>query len=219
MTGKEQETTAVQDVKPTSEQKVEKQTTQKVEPTYTQKQYDEGVGKGSASINRQLSVSKAETKAAQAEVARYKADGDSYQERMQALTKEVEDALVDDPEKRKAYISNIASLEREQKLAKREAETEATRLANERSVTEVFMNRKIDTMVTETGVAREDLMDCQNEAEVEAKALRFQIANPKESGKEEGTPEFDTTTSSGSGGVDLSKLSARELLVLGEKKK
>ena len=81
------------------------------------------------------------------------------------------------------------------------------------------MNRKIDTMVTETGIAREDLMDCQNEAEVELKGLRFQVANPKESGKEDETLEFDTGISSGSGGIDLSKLSARELLVLGEKKK
>ncbi len=112
----------------------------------------------------------------------------------------------EDPAERKSYLAGMrdkrTAADRESRVAKRESEVARKLLEAEKLAVEVVMNRKIDQVVKDTGVTREDLMGCMSEAEVEVKGLRFQMANPKEPVTGEETPQFDTPTSSGGGGSD-----------------
>lgn len=208
---KEVETAVVEVVKPTSETKVVEQTTPKAEPTYTQKQQDEAVGKGSAAIQRQLSVSQAETKVAKAEKDAIAAELASYrvasEEALRGATSDYDNLVnqnFEDPAERKTYIADArdkrGAIERERKATKRETDIEQKHLANVREYEQIVMNRKIDETVNTTGITREDLMGCMSEAEVELMGLKFQMAKPKESVVETETPQFETTASSGGGG-------------------
>lgn len=211
MEGKEAETVAVKDEKLTSEKKGAEQTTPKTELTYTQKQIDEAVGKGRASTQSQLSLAQAETKAVKAREESVIADLAAYrtatEDDIRSLQTEHESLIAErfeDAGERRSYLASQrdkrGATDRERKVAKREADVEKKLFEAEQLAVQVVMNRKIDVTVKETGITREDLMSCQSEAEVEVLGLRFQMANPAESEKGEGTPEFDTGLSSGGGG-------------------
>jgi len=212
LAGKEEATVAVKDAPPTSEEKAAEQTTPKAEPTYNQKQLDEAVGKGRATTQSQLSVSQAETSAIKAreesviaELASYRTSTEEDIRRLETAHEELIAQNFEDPDERKKYLASVkgnrAATERERRVTKREVDVEQRHLMNEREAGQVLMNRKIDDIIKETGIAREDLKDCQTVADVEVKGLRFQMANPTVK-KEEETPQFETGISSGSGGSD-----------------
>lgn len=213
-------TPAVEGVEPTQLEGTEP-TTPKVEPTVSitetpefRRELDRALGKGLASTQSQLSLAQAEARKAQAEVEMHKSQIAARDAQLQGLKREVEEALVDDPEKRQAYISRIAGLEREQKIAEREAKAEERYLAAEKLAIEVVMNRRIDELVSETGISRSELLGCATEAEAEVKALRFKMTKEPEAKESEKSPKFDSIVSSGGGMSDeafITKLGSGEL--------
>ena len=186
----------------TSEEKVGESTTPEVELTiksYTQKELDEAVGKGRASTQSQLSLAKVETERIKAEAAQYKAESDLRQAQIDVLTREVNEALADDPERRQAYTSRIANLEREQKLTAREAKT--ARQAEEAALdaNAAMLQREAFKWARETGIPVEEL-DNLNEAQMAERALRFQISKQPEK-----TPKFIGGAPSGGGGGSFTR--------------
>ena len=191
-------TPQVAEAKLTSEKKVAEPTTPKVEPTirtYTQKELDEAVGKGRSSTQSQLSLSQAEARKAVAEVEQHKAQIAARDARIQAMQKEVEEALADDPERRQAYVSKIASLQREQGITQREAEIESKRYEFELKEHNLRMAVKAKEVMEKTSIPLEQLEGSITEEELEVKGLRFQLTKEPA----EKTPKFDSAIPSGGG--------------------
>jgi len=181
--------------------------------TYTQEELDTAVGKGRASTQSQLSLVQAEVNKLKTEGVSAKAENAARLAQIQAMQKEVDEALVDDPERRKAYVSRIASLEREQKVSEREAAAEAKLYEGELKIWQAGMGLKAQQLATEfPGLSAAWLIEtCQTEAEMEVKALRWKpevtpVIEKKES-------KFDTGLSSG--GNDLSGLSPTKKIEAG----
>ncbi len=183
--------------------------TQVEEPTLTdtpefRKELDRALGKGLESTNRQLSLQKATADAAKAEAAKYKADREAFEASMRDTQSQLDDLVkkqfADDPEARQAYIDRRAIADDRRNLATEKAEAASKLLEAEKLAYEVVMNRKIDVMVKETGISREDLIECQSEAEVGERALRYQVEQKPPQVEVKETPTFDSGASSGAGG-------------------
>ena len=194
-------TLVVEEAKPTSEEKGAEPTTSEAEPTirtYDQKELDEAVGKGLATTQSQLSLAQTAVKSAKADADAAKASEKALTAQIEVMQKEIDEALVDDPERRKVYISRIEGLEREQKVAKREAEAEAKVYAAELKEHDLAMALRAKELMEETGIPLEQLEGSLTQEELEIRALRFKVAKKPEveSGKE---PQFDSGVSSGGG--------------------
>jgi len=198
----EETNTEVEVVELTSEKTGVEPTTPGVESTiksYSQKELDEAVGKGRASTQSQLSLAKVETERIKAEAAQYKAESELRQAHIDALSREVEEALADDPDRRQAYTSRIARLEAEQKLAAREAKVarQAEKAAFDADA--ALLQREAFKWARETGIPVEEL-DNLNEAQMAERALRFQLSKQPVQ-----TPKFAGGASSGGGGRSFTR--------------
>ena len=190
----------------------EKATTPSAEPTtrmYSQKEYDEGVGKGRASTQSQLSLSQAETRKLKAEIEEHKTSMAFIEANLQELQKQHDDLVqkqfADDPEARQAYIDRRAIADEKRKLAKEKADVEKKLYEAEKLAWSVAMARKADTLVKETGIEPTELESCMTEEEMEVKALRFKMSKGVETKETETTPKFETVTSSGGGKMTFTR--------------
>jgi len=165
--------------------------------TYTEEQF----GKAQSSWDKQIALSKAEVKKAEAKVEQFKATQKHSQAYVQSLKDEMEKlaSSVEDEDVRKTYTSRMASLEREMKLAQRESEAEQKLYDAEQTAWSVRMAQKAAEVVKETGIDMKELEGCQTEEEMDVKGLRFQINKEPEPKKEEKTPKFASGVSSGAG--------------------
>lgn len=186
----------------------------KKEPTvrmYNQKELDEAVGKGSATINRQLSISKAEAEEAQAQTEVYK----SLQEETERRLTELEEReFAGDSEALRGF-RNTKTLELREKKAtlrdkaqnKRDAELDGLRWA-------ITMNNKANELQSKYTVPRDALELCTSEEQMEKIAQAFPAVGPKESEKK--TPTF--AGGGGSGGKNIDDMSAEDKVNLGLQK-
>ena len=192
--------TKVEGGKPTLE-KGEKPTIPEAKPTlrtYSQKELDEAVGKGRASTQSQLSLSKAESKKLQAEIERYKTENASQKAYDESLRKEVEEALADDPERKQAYMNRLIHLQREQELAKREQEAENKLYEAELKGYDLRMASKANEVIVKYGVPLDQLADATTEEELELRGVNYKLAQ-LETKETEKTPKFESGISSGGG--------------------
>jgi len=188
----------------------EKATTPSAEPTtrmYSQKEYDEGVGKGRASTQSQLSLSQAETRKLQATIEGYKTSVSSIEADLQELQKQYDDLVQKqfegDPEARRAYIDRRAIADGQRKLAKEKAEAENMLYEAEKIKWQADMDIEANKWMAKTGIDINEFVGCVTKEDIKVKALEFQLA--KEAEKSEKTPKFDSGISSG-GGVSLKTL-------------
>ena len=181
-----------------------KEATQEKEmPTlkYSEEDYEravsKGVSKGLESTQRQLDLRQGEVQKLTAEVERHKAEIVVRDARIQAMQKEVDEALADDPEKRDAYISRIKALEREQKLAEKDAEATDKLYKAEIRLWQAGMGLKAQELVREFPNLNLNLKELINtsatEEEMENKVLRLASKKPEK------PPKFETGVSSGRG--------------------
>ncbi len=204
-------TPPVEGVAPTSKEKGVEPTTPKVEPTISITETDEfrhaldkALGKGLASTQSQLSLS-------QSEARQFKAQLEARDAKIEAMQKEVDEVLVDDPEKRQAYISRIAGLEREQKIAEREY---AVELAEHKQ----RMDAKANEVMARTGIPVEQLLGSISEEEMELRATRYERDELKKSKEPEKEPKFESGVSSG-GDASWRNLSPDEKIARGLSRK
>ena len=206
----ERVTAEAERVEPTLETERVKPTEPSQEPTVGITETEEfrqelrkALGKSTESINRQLSLSQAETRKSRADVEMHKAQIAARDAQLQGLKREVEEALVDDPEKRQAYISRIASLEREQKIADKDAKAEKKLYEAELKMWQAGMGLKAQELANEvSGLDPKWLIEgCSTEAEMEVKALRFKLTKEPEKQEPEKKQKFDSGISSGGGGM------------------
>jgi hypothetical protein len=177
--------------------------------TYTEEDFQRAVSKGLESMTKQLSLRDGEVKAAKAEAERLKADYEATTARLEILKKEAEEALVDDPEKREAYISRIKSLEREQEIASKNAEAERKLYEAEKLAWSGAMALKSIELKKKYQVPQEVLDICLTEEDMEKVAKTF-----PEVGETKEEPKFDTATST-EAGPDWHELTPQEKLLKG----
>jgi len=198
-----------------------KPTEPKVEPTYkTEADFQKAVSKGLEATTRQLSLAQAEAKKAIAEIEQHKAELAERNAYIDLLKREVDEALVEDPEKRQAYVSKLASLEREQKLTKKNAEAEDKLYQAEMRVWQAGMGLKAQEQMSKYPHlnlnAKELIETSATEGEIELEVLRRQneyLETKQATGKEEPL-KIESGISSGRG-INLNDLSASELIGLG----
>ena len=167
--------------------------------TYTQKELDEAVGKGNSSLNQQIALQRQANEATKAELEQFKSQDAVREAHIQALKKEVEEALSDDPDRQKAYTSRIVNLEREQKIAQREAAAEKKLLEAGTKEQNILLATRAREIMEETGVPLDDIKGCATEQEMRIKAYEFQLAKKNEPVEEaKPAPKFDSAISSGS---------------------
>jgi len=167
--------------------------------TYSQKELDEAVGKSGSSLNQQIALQKQTNEATRAELEQFKSQDAVREAHIQALEKEVEEALSDDPDRKKAYTDRLTYLKREQKVAQREATAEKKLLEAGEKEQNILLATRAREIMEETGVPLDEIKGCKTEQEMELKALRFQIKKKSEPVEEEKpTPKFDSVISSGS---------------------
>ena len=193
------EQTQAEDAKSTQEQK---------QPTmgrvYSEEDFQRAVSKGLESIQKQLDLRQSEASKAKAEVEQHKAEIAARDAQIEAMQREIDEALADDPERRKAYIDRIKALDREQKIAKKNAEAEDKLYQAEIRVWQAGMGLKAQELAAEFPHLNLDLKELiansATEEELEKKVLRldrvFQKAETKEA---ETIPKFETGISSGGG--------------------
>ena len=190
----EEATLEQEGAEPTSK-KEEKPTPPSVEPTvrtYTQKELDEAVGKGSSSIQRQLSIAKAEWESLKAAQALYEEQIATLEAERNRLE---EERFAEDPEALKGYrdtrnleLKGKKATLREAELNRREAELEGLRWA-------ITMHKKADELQSQYQVPREILETCTTEEQMGIIAKAFPQA--KEEPSKETPPKFDSGLSSG----------------------
>jgi len=177
----------------------------------TEADFQRAVSKGLESNTRQLSLAQAEAKKAQAAVEQHIAEIAQRDAYIELLRKEVDEALTDDPERKQAYTSRLASLEREQKLAKKDAEAEDKLYQAEIKVWQAGMGLKaqdLDRKYPELKLDLKHLIEtCATEQEMELEVLRLKL----EAGSETEPPKVESGISQGSK-ADLNALTPKELL-------
>ena len=197
----------------------EKPTELETKPTVEQTEesrtaFDKALGKGLESVNRQLSLQQAETKAAKAEVEMLKTAQQNYEEQLRELQVEAEKQFADDPEALKGY-RNTKVIEMKEKrsslkaaeLERKEAELEGLRWAIE-------MHQEADRIQKERQVPRDVLESCTSKEQMGKIAQSFPEIKP-DGGKEK--PKFDSLRPSG--GEDWHSLSSDEKIARGLSKK
>jgi len=201
----------------------EKPTELKAEPTVDitktegfRTELDKALGKGLESVNRQLSLQQAETKAAKAEAEMLKTAQQNYEEQLRELQVEAEKQFADDPEALKGY-RNTKVIEMKEKrsslkaaeLERKEAELEGLRWAIE-------MHQEADRIQKERQVPRDVLESCTSKEQMDKIAQSFPEIKP-DGGKEPDKPKFDSLRPSG--GEDWHSLSSDEKIARGLSKK
>jgi len=187
----------------------------KEEPTekvYNEKDYQKAVSKGLESITRQLDLRKTETDSAKAEAGQFKAEQEVLNSEIQDLKSEIETLTqaIEDPDVKTGILSKRALAESKREVAKLEAEARNKLYEAEKLAWSARMAQKASGLVTETGIDVKELEDCHTEEEMEVKALRFLMANPKNESDEEKPPKFAGGGSGG--GTNLNELSGTELI-------
>ena len=169
-------------------------------PTEKGEDFQRAVSKGLEKMQRQLDLQKAEANKYKAEATKHEAAQKHSQAYIESLKKEMEklSSSIDDEDVRKAYVSSISSVEREMKIAEREADAESKLYEAEKLAWSARMSQKARELHDETGIEVGELENCQTEEEMEVKALRFSIAKPQGEGK---TPKFDSNLPTGGGPV------------------
>jgi len=198
-------------------------TQSKAEPTaktYSEKELQSAVSKGLESITKQLSLRDAELKSARATTEAANAQIASRQATIDALHKEVEDALEDDPEKRKEYLSRIRSLERvqslaekEKRLAEKEADIERKSSKAEQDILSTNMVIKSIELRKKYQVPQGVIDACTTVEMMETIAKEFPEVGEKEEAKSK--PRFDSVVSTGVGGETWRKLSPQQQIQYG----
>lgn len=200
----EETTPTTEEAEPTPTEEA-KPTETEAKPTvrmYSQKELDTAVGKGSESINRQLSVSKAEVKKAEAKVGQSKAEQESLKAEIQEANAELDKLAqgIEDPMEREKLLSRIAIAKEKQKIASDKAKLASQQYEIETKDWQARMEAKAAELVRETGIDINEFVGCNTEADMEVKALRFQMNKKPEPEKEEGKPpKFASGVSSGAG--------------------
>ena len=188
---------------------------------YSEEDFQRSVTKASESTQRQLDLTKAEAQTAKAELGKYTAQIASYEAQIQEMQKEVDEVLTDDPDRRKAYTSRLANLERERKIAEKDAKAEQKLYDAELRVWQAGMGLKAQELKTEFPDLDLDvkqlIANSVTEEEMENKVLRLASKQPAK--EPEKTPKFDSGISSGGGGRNLENMSGRELIKLGIQQK
>ena len=181
-------------------------------PTLGRTFTEEEFGKAQSSWDRQIALAKAEAKKATSEVEQFKAESKHSEAYIQSLKEEMARLAnaADDPDVKKSYTDRMASLEREMKLAQREAEVERKLYEAEMTAWSARMAQRANELTKETGIDVKELEDCKTEEEMEVKALRFQLGKPTQEQK----PKKFASQGSGGGGRSLDDMSARELIKL-----
>jgi len=173
-----------------------------VPKTYTEEDFrrevDKGVSKGIRTLEQQVSAERKATATAKAEAEAARVEGEARLAHIEALKREVEEALDEDPDRKKAYINRLANLEREQKVANREAAAARMEKAAATKAQELEMAMAARELMEETGIPLKELEGCETKAEMKIKALEYKLANQPEI--EKAPQKFDSATSTGSGG-------------------
>ena len=179
---------------------------EKEKPTlkYSEGDFQRAVSKGLESTQKQLDLRQSEASKAKAEVEQHKAEIAARDAQIGAMQREVDEALADDPERREAYINRIAALDREQKIAKKNAEAEDKLYQAEIRLWQAGMGLKaqeLDREFPHLNLNLKELISTSaTEVEMENKVLR--LASKKETREEEGeTLKFESGISSGRGEI------------------
>lgn len=201
-------------------------TEQKEEPTgyKTEEDYNKalqtGVSKGLESIQRQLDLRRTETDAAIAETAKEKSERESVSAELKDLRDELDTitSAIEDGDVQRGVLSKRALGEERRKNLKLKAEAEQKLYDVEVKAWRAGMDAKAKELVKETGIDINEFIGCNTEADMEVKALRHSIANPKKPEKDEskGAPEFAGAGSGG--GLGVGQMSAEEKVTLGLQK-
>lgn len=214
----------VKDIKAEGVEPTEPKVEPTVEKTYTEKELrtelDKGIGKGLESINRQLSLRGQEVNTIKAETEQHKIENTSLKARLEALTSEVDNALAEDPDAKKAYTSRTAILDKELAAAADKAEAQKMLLEAQNLTMANSLKSKSDNLlkgIKDRGIDTSDLVteleNCQTEDEMELKALRFQVNAATESKPAElaiEDPQF--ISGAGGGGDSLDGMSPKDKL-------
>lgn len=202
----------------TPSEKVEEPTQPKEEPTgyKNEEEYNKalqtGVSKGLESIQRQLDLRRTETDAAKSETVKEKAERESVSLELQDLQGELDTitSAIEDGDIKSGVLSKRALGEDRRKILKLKAEAEQKLYDAEVKVWRVNMDAKAKKLVEETGIGINEFIGCDTEADMEVKALRYSIANPKktkdepkektEKEEEKKAPEFAGGGDGGKGG-------------------
>ena len=187
-------------VKPTSEPKQEEPTQPKAKDSTLGKTYtEEEFRKAQSGWSRQVSLSDAGARKAQADLDEAKADTNLLKAELDDLRKEQEEILKqqDDPELVKSYKSRTSIAAHERELASRESKLAKKLQEAEEMAFSAAMDRRAAQVMRETGCPLEELKGSTNEHEVELRALKWQMAQKAE--ETETPPTFDTGVSTGAG--------------------
>lgn len=168
-----------------------------------QKALQTAVSKGLESIDKQLSIRGAEAKAAKAETEMLKAAQAKYEADFRELAEErdrlTEEQFADDPAALKGYKDSRAIALREKRVKLREEEQNLIAIKQEAHKLSLQLGEVRDELLKKHKVPRKVLEVCQSEEQMREIAKDFpEIA--EEPPKEEKTPKFDSTISSGGGG-------------------
>lgn len=187
----------VEKPEPTSEKKQAEPTVGK---TYTQGELDKAVGKGIATVQQQLTLSKGRADQAEAELA-------EIRDKVSILEKELNEK---DPGAIDFLEQEFAEAEKQRDLAQRESSLSEGTKELEKKKTKLGQREKILDMVEvakavmrKTGVPLEVIENCRTPEELEVKALQWKaqkLQNDLEEIEErEPPPTFDTGISTGGG--------------------
>lgn len=200
----EQVTPEVKQVEPTPTEEQVKPTEPEEKPTVSITETEEfrqelrkAIGKSTSSINRQLSLSKAETDAVKATMAELEADYKALED----------ERFAEDQEELTRHRKARASDRREKDLTLKEAELEGLRWA-------IVMNNKADELQAQYQVPRDVLEICTTEEQMGKIAKSFPEVTKKAEEKPTEPPKFDSVISSDAG-VDLESLTPRQLIQRG----
>ena len=212
----EEERTEVEEATPTTEEKEEKPTEPEEKPTvrtYTQEELDTAVGKGTASFQTQATIAKQATAVAQANVEALKAAQVKGEEDIRFLEQKLEgladERFAEDPEAVRGFKNTLAQELRERKLIAKEESLKLVEAEQEGFRQAYVMGEKALELKKQYQIPSGLLEACTSAEQMETIAKAF--PEVEEVKKEEPKPKFDSGLSSGTG-VDLSKMSARELI-------
>ena len=159
-------------------------------------EFKKSLGKSLKTINQQMSLREKEVTALKADLDKFKITHTNLQKEYDEM---MERQFSEDPDARKAYFDR-KSIDRErQKIAEEKVEVEKKLCDAEAKLWQIEMDKKAIELVKEIGIDVDEFVGCKTLEEMEVKALRYQLNNPKNQ-----TPQkFDSGASSGGGINDV----------------
>ncbi|KKK69057.1 hypothetical protein LCGC14_2937850 [marine sediment metagenome] len=197
----------------TESEETEESTQEKKEPTgyKTEKEYNKalqtGVSKGLESIQRQLDIRRTETDTAKSETGKEK----SVRQGLELELKDLHDEIlaitsaIEEPAVKKGALSKSALGDERRRVIRITAEAEQKLADVEVKTWRLGMDAMGKKLVTETGIDINEFIGCKTEADMEVKALRYSIANPKKSDEKEESEEKETKDKFAGGGTSGGK--------------